>query len=333
MDGLPLLHPRALYLPRVGPFWSALNAPLYLTGLLPLVPELWGQFDVVLGAYLFPDAWAARCLAMLLRLPYVVKAHGTDVNVTARSPSVRPFIRSTLRDAAAVIGVSRPMLDALVVLGAVRDRVMLVPNGVDRELFQPRDRAQARQWLGLPERGKVILFVGRLETEKGLAELVQAFEELRARRSDPISLVLVGDGSLGPSLAKQTASDSQIVFAGNRPPPEVAQFLAAADVLALPSWAEGTPNVVLEALAAGRPVVATRVGGIPDVVDHERTGLLVPPRDVPALAAALADALDRVWSEADIVATAPGNWEQSARRLLAGLERAVGGKRQSATMA
>lgn len=321
MDGLPLLHPHALYLPRVGPMLAAINAPLYLAGLLPLVPKLRDQFDVVLGAFLFPDAWAARQIATLLGLPYIVKAHGTDVNVTARSASVRPFIRNALRHASATIGVSRPMLDALVSLGAPYERVVHVPNGVDRHLFRPRNRSEARQSLALPERGKILLFVGRLEREKGLEELVTAYRDLVTKTSESISLVFLGDGSFRESLARQVDDLKNVHILGNRPAEDVARYLAASNALVLPSWAEGTPNVVLEALAAGRPIVATHVGGIPDVVRHDCTGLLVPPRDAPALASALRTALHRSWSEDEIVATAPPDWDRSGDLLFEVLEK------------
>ena len=328
VDGLPVLHPHAPYLPRVGPLLSAINAPLYLTGLLPLVPKWRSHFDVVLGAFLFPDAWAARRIAMLLGLPYVVKAHGTDVNVTARSASVRPFIKSALRGASAVIGVSRPMLEALEMLGADRNRVVHIPNGVDRHLFRPRNRKASRQALGLPENGKIMLFVGRVEREKGLEELVAAFRNLTSKSSEPMSLVVVGDGSLRESLPQQVPDLKNIRFAGTRPPEEVARYLSASNVLVLPSWAEGTPNVVLEALATGRPIVATHVGGIPDVVRHDHTGLLVPPKDVPALASALHTALHRSWSEEEIVATAPPDWNRSGDLLYEVLQRASGRTRE-----
>ena len=99
----------------------------------------------------------------------------------------------------------------------------------------------------------------------------------------------------------EPALTGRLVLAGGQPLHEVARYLAACDVLALPSWAEGTPNVVLEAIAAARPVVATRVGGIPDVIEDERTGILVPPRDPAALCDALRSALSRPWDEAALV--------------------------------
>jgi len=323
IDGLKVVHPRAPYVPGAGPHLSALNAPLYLAGLLPHLSSLRGRFDVVLGAWLYPDAWAAGMLGHALGLPYAVKAHGTDVNVVARWPSVRGLVRRTLRKAGAVVGVSRPMLDALVELGAPEERVTLVRNGVDRSLFRPGDKREARRALGLPEEGKIILYVGRLEETKGLGELAAAFATLEKRGQTDARLVVVGDGSMRRALERVSSREGAVVLAGNRPAADVARYLTAADVLTLPSWNEGTPNVILEALAAGRPVVATRVGGIPDVVEEGRTGLLVPVKDVPTLADALGHALSREWPAEEITRAAPPSWETSAGHLLAALERAV----------
>ncbi|WP_437650621.1 glycosyltransferase family 4 protein [Sorangium sp. So ce362] len=333
IDGVSVVHPRAPYLPGAGRVLAPVNAPLYLAGLLPHVPGLRGRFDVVLGAWLYPDACAAALLARMLGLPYVVKAHGTDVNVVARWRSVRPLVGSALRSAAYAIGVSRPMVEALAALGAPKARAVLVRNGVDRALFHPADRGAARRELGLPERGRVVTFVGNVSREKGIHELLRAFEALGRDGCDggePVHLVVVGDGPAREAVEQAALRRDRergpadlrgrILAVGARPLSQVARHLAATDLLALPSWAEGTPNVVLEALAAARPVVATRVGGIPDVVTPGRTGLLVPPRDAGALARALRDALARTWDDGAFADAAPPSWEESAealRRLLA----------------
>ncbi len=343
IDGVSVVHPRAPYLPGAGRVLAPVNAPLYLAGLLPHVPGLRGRFDVVLGAWLYPDACAAALLARMLGLPYVVKAHGTDVNVVARWRSVRPLVASALRSAAYAIGVSRPMVEALVALGAPKARAVLVRNGVDRALFHPADRGAARRELGLPEHGRVVTFVGNVSREKGIHELLRAFEALGRDGCDggePVHLVVVGDGpereaveqaalrrERGPADLRD--GRGRILAVGARPLSQVARHLAATDLLALPSWAEGTPNVVLEALAAARPVVATRVGGIPDVVTPGCTGLLVPPRDAGALARALRDALARTWDDGAFADAAPPSWEESAealRRLLARAAFGEGGR-------
>jgi len=323
IDGIRVLHPRIGFVPHGGSAFAAANAPLYAASLLPYVPRLRGRFDIVLGAFLYPDACAAAALAKILDLPYAVKVHGTDVNVVARWRTIRPLIRATLRGAALTVAVSRPMLDALVALGAAPASAELVRNGVDRSLFRPSDKLQARRELGLTAAGQWICFVGDLTNEKGVPELVAALRTL----PPSTRLVLVGEGPLRASLeAERSELGDRLVLAGTRPLGEVARYLAACDVSALPSWAEGTPNVVLEALAAGRPVVATSVGGIPDVVTPRETGLLVPPRDVPALARALAEALGRSWDEEALVAAAPPSWDDSGAHLFAALEAVVAGE-------
>ncbi|WP_437282483.1 glycosyltransferase family 4 protein [Sorangium sp. So ce375] len=326
IDGVPVVHARAPYLPGAGRVLAPVNAPLYLAGLLPYVPRLRGRFDVVLGAWLYPDACAAALLARMLGLPYAVKAHGTDVNVVARWRSVRPLVGSALRSAAYAIGVSRPMVESLVALGAPKERAILVRNGVDRALFRPADRRAARRELGLPARGRIVTFVGHVSREKGIHELLRAFEALGRDGGEPVHLVIVGDGPERAAVELAAArrdrepaglreERGRIIAVGARPLSVVARHLAATDLLTLPSWAEGTPNVVLEALAAARPVVATRVGGIPDVVTSGRTGLLVSPRDAGALGLALREALGRAWDEEAFAEAAPPSWEESAEAL------------------
>lgn len=320
--GLTVLHPRALYLPGTVRFpWLArFNAPLYLGGLLSYLPRLRGRFDVVLGTFLHPDACAAAALARLLGIPYVIKAHGTDIDVIARWRSVRRSVAAALGSAAWSLGVSRAMVSALVDLGAPPDRAILLANGVDRALFHPRDRAASRAALGLPAEGRLLVFVGLLAPQKGVRELLAAWAQLRAEGGPPVHLAMVGGGVLQGEIAAVAAGNGDarrglLIAPGALPLERVALYLGAADVFTLPSHREGTPNVVLEALASGRPVVATRVGGIPDVLTDGVTGILVPPRSAEDLARALRAALDRTWDVDALVASAPPSWEQSAARL------------------
>ncbi len=330
IDGVPVIHPRAPYLPGAGSLLAPVNAPLYLGGLLPHLTRLRNRFDVVLGAWLYPDACAAAAVARLLGIPYVVKAHGTDINVVAQWRSVRPIVRAALRAAACAVGVSRPMVEALVSLGAARDRAVEVRNGDDRATFYPGDKLAARRELGLPEHGRIITFVGRLSREKGVHELLEALPQVAAAGGDePTTLVMVGDGPargmLEQAAAGRADSAGRLVLTGSRPLKEVARYVTAGDVLTLPSYAEGTPNVVLEALAAGRPVVGSSVGGIPDVITPGRTGMIVPPRDTLALGTALGEALVRPWDPQAFAEAVPPSWEESAASLRGLLERAAFG--------
>lgn len=328
LNGVDVTYVRQLYAPRVG---LSVAVPLYLASLLPHVDRLRAA-DALLGAWAYPDGCAAVLAALALGKPCVVKVHGTDVNTVLRRPAARAVASAILPRADAVVAVSRALVEELVALGVPRGRVHLVRNGADLSLFRSRERSSARRSLGLAgqaqlrDEDKVVLYVGRLEAQKGIHELLAAFDSVRAVVPDA-TLVLVGPASpeVDATVRARTANwpRGAVHTVGARPHAEVAEWIGACDVLALPSWAEGTPNVVLEALAGGRPVVATRVGGIPDVVVDDDCGLLVPPRDAPALAKAITAALQRGWDEGAVRARGPTSWQKSASELLGVLESAT----------
>jgi glycosyltransferase involved in cell wall biosynthesis len=335
VHGIDVTYVRQLYVPRVG---LAVAVPLYLASLLPHRQRLRAA-DVLFATWAYPDGCAAVLAARAAGKPCVVKVHGSDVNVVLQTRAARAVAARVLPLADAVIAVSRPLADEMVALGVSPARVHLVRNGVDASLFRPRDRRATRRALGVAEDARLVLFVGRLEPQKGIRELLDAFEQVRSRMPRA-TLALVGTGvSLGDVRARVARWEpGAALLLGPRPPAEVAEWMGACDVMTLPSWAEGTPNVVLEALASGRPVVATRVGGIPDVLGQgrgERCGIVVPPRDAGALAAALEAALERAlegarggcggcggWDEAAIRACGPGSWAESAEGVASVLERA-----------
>ncbi len=321
VEGIETHNLRQLYVPKVG---LSVALPLYLASLLPY-RELARQHDVILGTWAYPDGCAAIAFARALGKPSVVKVHGSDLNVVAKVPSARAIMRAVLPRADAMVAVSRALGSQLEGLGVARARVHLVANGVDTELFAPRDRGAARRALGVPERRPLVVFVGRLEPQKGLGELLEAFRAIRAARPDAI-LALIGEGVMRPEVTALKASWGEGLLApGARPLREVAQWVAACDVFTLPSWSEGTPNVVLEALASGRPAVASRVGGIPDVLAKPESGILVEARDAGDLARGLGEALSRTWDEDAIVRAGPGSWKDSARSLFGVLEEAARG--------
>lgn len=313
VHGIDVTYVRQLYLPRVG---LPVAVPLYRASLAPH-REVLRRADVVLATWAYPDGCAAVLEAQALGKPCVVKVHGTDVNDVLHRPTVRRIAARVLPRADAIVAVSRPLATELERLGVPRERIHLVNNGIDASLFAAADRTRARQALGLPQDEHVILFVGRLEARKGVFDLLDAFERVRQRVD--ARLVLVGDGVAMPRVGA-AAGRGRIRVVGARPHREVAQWMAACDLLVLPSWMEGTPNVILEALSCGRPVVATGVGGIPDVVADERAGILVPPRDAAALADAIVAALHREWDENAVRACGPRTWAESAAALREVLE-------------
>jgi teichuronic acid biosynthesis glycosyltransferase TuaC len=322
IDGITVRHPRTLFIPRT---LHGLWAPLYAASLAPIAARYRKKVDVILGTWAYPDGVAAVMLAKVLGIPAVVKLHGSDMNVIAKLPGPRRFLRTVLPRAEGVVAVSRALAAEARSLGVSDERISIVMNGVDGELFRPRDRKAARAELGLPQEPRIVLYVGNLKESKGVLDLAAAFERLAGTNPD-VHLVIVGGGEESTALQAVSAKwPGRMTLAGPRPLAEIPTFMAACDLLTLPSWAEGTPNVVLEALAAGRRVVASSVGGIPDLITDPLLGELVPAREPVALAEALIRASTNNY-DADAVAAlgARGGWTESAARLHAVLERAAG---------
>lgn len=319
--GIPVEHVRTLFVPK-GAFASW--GPLYAASIAPALAAYRNQVDVVLGSWAYPDGFAAVIAAKLLGVPCVVKLHGSDINIVAKLPGARKMTAWALPKAHRVVAVSRPLADDVIAMGCRPDRVKVVMNGVDGALFRPRDRAAARRELGLPDAGPLAVYVGNLKPEKGVLDLGRAWEGV-LREVPDATLLVVGDGPLAGELETVTSKHGERVrLIPRQPLDRVPVYMAAADILVLPSHSEGTPNVVLEALASGRRVVATSVGGVPDLITSATLGTLVPPRDPDALGRAIAAALRSPY-DADDVATrgARGGWAASASALHAVLSEAA----------
>ncbi|MFC1525517.1 glycosyltransferase [Candidatus Latescibacterota bacterium] len=221
----------------------------------------------------------------LRRCPLVLSVRGSDVHLLGGRLGSW-LNRCICQRMDAVLAVSQDIADRLVASGVDRGRIHVVPNGVDAR-FCPGDRLAARRSLGLPEGAFLALFVGLLVPVKGVDLLVDAF---RRGLPEDARCVLVGDGSLELQLrhmANERGIGERIVFAGRRPSGEIPAWMQAADVLVLPSLSEGRPNVVLEAQSCGIPVIATRVGGTPELISEGETGILIEPGDVEMLGHAI----------------------------------------------
>lgn len=283
--------------------------------------------DIVLGYWIYPDGYAAWRCARRLSVPCVVGALGSDIHVRAGINAA--FTRRTLDRVDALITVSEAMRrTAISDFAAHPDRVRTVVNGFNTGVFHPRDGQAMRARLGIDPSTRLILYVGRLVESKGLRELLAAFAALA--RSDPsVRLALVGDGVMRAELERLVESaelKDRVLLPGGMEPAQVAEWIAASDLLTLPSWSEGYPNVVVEALACGCPVVATDVGGTREILD-ERSGILVPPRDESMLADALREALSRPWDSAAIAASMHRTWDDVARETLDVCEQVLAGRR------
>jgi teichuronic acid biosynthesis glycosyltransferase TuaC len=314
IDGMLVKHPRTLFVPRLA---HATWGPLYAASLAPLLFRYRGKFDVVLGSWAYPDGFAAVLFGRALGIPAVVKLHGSDINSIADMAGPRRMLTWALPRAQRVVAVSRALADKAVELGVDRQRIALVNNGVDGDRFAPRDRASARTALGVDPTAKLALYVGNLKAAKGVLDLVAAASSVLCENPHNM-IALVGGGEAANEVAAAVAKlghalSKRILLLGPRSADDVSQWMAACDLLVLPSWNEGTPNVVLEALASGRRVVATNVGGVPDLITSPVLGAMVPARQPSQLAVALIRELAVDYNPDDVAKLGSrGGWQSSA---------------------
>lgn len=280
--GVPVSHPRYLMLPRVGMASQPDSmARAALADVRALQAEGWAP-DIIDAHYFYPDGVAAAWLAEQLGVPFVITARGSDINLIARLPGPRQRIVAAASRAAAVIAVSTPLKQALVELGVDEGKVVVLRNGVDTEVFRIEDQSASRQQLALPLQGPLALCVGNLLPEKGQALAIEALQHQPA-----LHLAVVGEGPLRHELEQLAAKlgvRERVSFLSNMPQQQLRHAYAAADVLLLTSTREGWPNVVLESLACGTPVVAADVGAVREMLTVPQAGRVLAERGARQLA-------------------------------------------------
>ena len=254
-----------------------------------------GAFDLIHAHWVVPNGPIGARAASSHALPLVMTLHGSDVAVSERSRSIGRVARWSLRRSAAVTAPSEDLLERARRLGA-HGLLECTPYGSDVSAFEvaPGVLEEVRRRLGFASESIVVAGVGRLIPVKGFEYLLEAHAVAVAAVPE-LRLVLVGDGDARSDLeqrAHELGVSGTVVFAGAAARTEIPAYMAAADIVAVPSvrhggYVDGLPNVALEAMAAGRPVVGSRVGGIPELVREGENGLLVAERDAPALAEAL----------------------------------------------
>jgi glycosyltransferase involved in cell wall biosynthesis len=247
-------------------------------------------YDVIHAHWAVPNGWLAAPLARARRIPLAVTCHGSDLAMAERYRVLRAAAQRALANATAVTATSEQLSRRAISLGADPATTSTIYVGVDLEAFSPRPAdPDLRRRFGASEGSFLVVSVGRLAEVKGFEYLVDAATQL-----DGVNVAIVGDGELRAKLDERArGSGGRVTLTGSLSHDRVADAMAAADVVVVPSVVDragrvdGTTSTVLEALASGRPLVATRVGGIPEIVRDGYNGLLVPEKDPRALAAAI----------------------------------------------
>ena len=300
------------------------------------------HFDLMHAHWVIPNGPPAALVARLRGLPLVVSMHGSDVYLAERATPLSLTAAATYRAAGAITACSGDLRDRALRLGAPADRVRVIPYGVDPGTFQPDAEAGAtvRAALGVATNTPLVLTMSRLVYKKGLTYLLEAWPQVLAAHPAAV-LVIAGYGDLRDDLerrAHELGITASVRFPGQIDREQTARYISAADVYAVPSIrdqkgnVDGLPNALLEGMAAARPIVASRIAGIPDVITDGVHGLLTPERDAPALAAAVSRLLaDRPFA-AQLGAAARARvrddltWDKTAERFEQAYAQALGEK-------
>lgn len=275
------------------------------------------KIDCIDAHFVYPDGLAAVLLGKYLNVPVTVSARGTDINLFPSFRLIRPMIRWTLRHADGLIAVSAALRDAMVALGLLRDKIHLIPNAVDAAQFRPIPTLEARRRLNLPEVGPLVISVGSLIPAKGHQLTIRAVTSV-CNQFPSLRLYIIGEGSYRVELEKLIKTlrlHERVHLLGKLPNEELPFWFSAASLSCLASSREGWPNVVTESLACGTPVVATRVGGIPEILNSPELGTLVEQTS-EAVAAGIAQSLSREWDREAISRAASARaWETVAEEV------------------
>jgi glycosyltransferase involved in cell wall biosynthesis len=295
-EGIKIFYPNYFYSPLI---FRSLYGHFYYQSIISTVNRLikTADYDLVYTVWLYPDAWVAARIAKMLKLPLYAKAIGTDVNRLNPDSFLTSKLLELAEVANKIIAVSNPLRNRMIELGCNPDKVVYLQNGVDHSIFYPVNKLQVRSELGISPEEKMILFVGNLKKEKGLVELADAFAEIvKSNRYPDIKLFVIGNGRDRSDLIKRLIKHevfNKASLLGERSLETISKYMSACDVLCLPSYMEGQPNVVIEALTCHAKVVSTKVGGIPDLDDGHGNLKLVPPCTVPELIDALTFMIDK----------------------------------------
>jgi teichuronic acid biosynthesis glycosyltransferase TuaC len=281
---LSIQHPRYLTIPKVG---MHLAPELLYRGTVNRVKRSVEESGPALidAHYFYPDGVAAAKIGRILGLPVVISARGSDINLISQYEGPRKRMVEAARHCAAIIAVSQSLKERMIEIGIDPDQIHVIPNGVDLDVFSPVSEEAAREVTGIVR--PTMVAVGNVLSSKGQDIAIRALTLVQN-----IDLVIVGAGSDVPTfqkLAIDLGVDDRVRFVGSVPQAELKNWFSASDFSILASMREGSPNVVLESIACGTPVIATDVGGASEIITSPDAGRLMSARTPEALATAIQD--------------------------------------------
>lgn len=292
IDGVPVHYPRYIHLPAQ--WYHGLSCFAMYIGINRLLNSMikFYQPHLVHAHTATYDGYVGLMIKKKFNLPLVCSLRGSDINIYPHYEKLTMHLtRRVISGADRLISVSSALKNAAMGLENPAKEIQVVYNGCD--FNDPHGsgefRKMTRSKLGISSKDTVLIFAGSIDKDKGIFELINAFKKLKQKRAD-LHLILLGDGPETGDVKKILLSNDlgrRIHLTGSRPHKEMFLWLKAADLFVLPTYYEGLPNAILEAMACGLPVISTRVGGIPEAVIDGESGILINSKDEDALRSAI----------------------------------------------
>ncbi|MFH1563680.1 MAG: glycosyltransferase family 4 protein [Nitrospirota bacterium] len=325
IEGLDVLHPRFFIFPKI---FKSLDGFLYFVSILLGVLKVKKifNFDIIDCHWVYPDGFAAVLLGKILKKPVVITIRGPGV-LTIPGYRIRKKLAIwSLKQSNYIITVCEAIRQEAIKAGIPGEKIITIPNGIDTQKFYPIDKIKARERLNLPLDKKIILSVGYLCKRKGFHHIIDAISMIMGKtgRKDFLLIIVGGsesgaEGDFKPNLERQIKELGLIPYiqlVGQKPHNELYLWYNTCDIFCLASSKEGWANVLFEAIACGKPVVATNIWGTPEVIKSDEYGILINEQTGEAIAEGILKALNKNWDPKKLIEYAQENtWEEVAKKV------------------
>lgn len=301
-EGIMVYCPRYLVIP--GRFFFPMQGIFIFISIILLMKKLIkNKPNVILHTHtILPDGLAGIFVKKIFKLPHICTIHGSDINIRPHESKITFLLtRYALKRCDRIVTVSNKLKEKVQLIAGDLQNISVIYNGADGEKFRPMPKDVVKRRLGIKGNSRIVIFIGNLLPIKGVGYLIRAFSDfLKQHKNDNFKLFLIGSGQEREKLVELTKRldvEANVVFLGRKPHEEIPLWLNIADILVLPSSSEGFPTIIPEAFMCEIPVVASNVGGIPEIIIDGKTGILTKPGDIAGITEGLNLSIKKTFRE------------------------------------
>jgi len=320
-ENVKIFFPRYFPIPPSGDFFMWIRNYFNFLVVEKTIKKEKLNFDIIHAHFIHPSGYVGAKLKSKYYKPLIITAHGGDIYLQPfKNDKWLYSTRNILKQADKIITTSRRNYNIITEkLDIPKKKIKIIKNGFNEKLFHPIKKEMARDKLLLPKNVKIILSIGNITEIKGHKYLIEAMNKIVLTRKN-VLCIIIGKGSKLKleRLVEKLDLANYVVINDNKSHEEIPLWINACDIFVLPSLDEGSPTVIPEALGCGKPVVATRVGGVPEIIQNKDIGLLVEKQDPESLSEGIQLAFKKRWDSEKIVGYAKQSytWQQISRDIL-----------------